>query len=110
MNLEDLAAYGANVDEGLPRCAGKEELYLRLVDKVRGDDAFDALADALGAGRLRDAFEAAHGLKGSLGNLALAPLYEPMSELTELLRNETPADYAPLMEKIAAARDQLNAL
>ena len=34
------------------------------------------------------AFEIAHSLKGVYGNLSLTPLYEPMCELTELLKRQ----------------------
>ena len=110
MNVQDLAAYGANVEEGLGRCMGNEQFYLRLVDTVREDATFDALAEALGDGRLSDAFEAAHALKGSLGNLAITPLYEPVCELTELLRAETDMDYSGLLATIQQEHEKLCAL
>ena len=110
MNIEDLANWGANVEEGLGRCMGMEDFYLRLVATVRDDAGFDALEEAVAEGRLNDAFEAAHALKGSLGNLSLTPLYEPVYEITELLRNETQTDYAPLLSKIADEKAKLSAL
>ena len=42
----------------------------------------------------------AHALKGVIGNLALTPVYEPIAEMTELLRARTDMDYAPLYEKM----------
>ena len=56
------------------------------------------------------AFEAAHALKGMLGNLALTPLSVPASEMTELLRAGKEADYDAYVTQIAEARDQLRAL
>ena len=110
MNIEDLAEYGANVEEGLNRCVGNEGLYLRLVGQVKDDEHFEALETAIGEGRLDDAFEAAHSLKGSLGNLSLTPLYEPMVEITELLRARTETDYTPLLDVIREQRAKLVAL
>ena len=110
MTLDDLAAYGANVDEGLARCMGNEAFYLRLVGTVRDDAHFEQLGDALQAGKLDEAFEAAHALKGSLGNLALTPLYEPVVEVTELLRARTEMDYSDKLAAIMAERDRLAAL
>ena len=110
MNIEDLAAYGANVEEGVSRCVGNEGLYLRLVESVKDDAHFAALETAIAEGRLDDAFEEAHGLKGSLGNLSLTPLYEPMVEITELLRARTETDYAPLLAKISEERARLFSL
>ena len=110
MTLDDLIAFGANVDEGLSRCMGNEAFYLRLVETVKADEGFDKLKAAIDENRLHDAFEAAHALKGSLGNLAITPLYEPVCEITELLRSETETDYAPLMDDIMQKRDAFRAL
>lgn len=110
MTLDDLVAYGANVDEGLARCMGNEEFYLRMVDTVKKEDGFDKLRDAIGANDLKAAFEAAHALKGVLGNLSLTPLFEPMNEITELLRSETQMDYGPLLQDILAKWEAFLAL
>ena len=110
MTLDDLAAYGANVEEGLGRCMGNEGFYLRLVETVRNDQGYDTLQQAVTDGRLKDAFEAAHALKGALANLAITPLLEPVSEITELLRAETDTDYQPLLDRIMQERDRFCAL
>ena len=110
MTLDDLIAYGANVEEGLGRCMNNEEFYLRLVEKMKADENFDTLQKAVEDGQLNDAFEAAHALKGALGNLAITPLYEPLNEITELLRVEADVDYAPLLARIADAHERFLAL
>lgn len=110
MTLDDLRAYGANVDEGLARCVGNEALYLRLVGTVQVETGFDTLQKAIEDKRLKDAFEAAHSLKGVLGNLAITPLYEPMREITEFLRVETDMDYSELMATIGQERERFCAL
>lgn len=110
MTLDDLIAYGANVDEGLSRCMNNESFYLRLVGTVQNEKGFDALAQAIDSGDLHAAFEAAHGLKGVLGNLSITPLYEPVSEITELLRNETQMDYTDIMQQIMDRWDRFRAL
>lgn len=110
MTLDDLRAYGADVDTGLGRCMGMEPLYLRLVGSVKDEAAFDRLDSALAAGDLDAAFEAAHALKGVLANLALTPLMEPVYEITELLRSRTQTDYTPLLTTIKERREQLIAL
>ena len=50
------------------------------------DANFGKLREAMAAGDAKAAFEAAHALKGAIGNLSLTPLYNPISELTERLR------------------------
>ena len=110
MTVQGLADYGADVEEGLRRCLNNEAFYLRLAGIAAADEGFDRLAAQIGAGDLDGAFDSAHALKGVLGNLFLTPLYEPVAEITELLRARKDADYAPLVETILARRDQLRAL
>ena len=103
MTLDDLIAYGANTEEGLARCMGNEAFYLRLVESVKQEEGFAQLEPAIQAGDLDAAFHIAHGLKGVLGNLAITPLYEPMVEITELLRARTSMDYSELLATIKDA-------
>ena len=110
LTIEALKNYGANVEEGLSRCLGKEDFYLKLVNMALEDGSFERLKDAVRNGDIDTAFEAAHSLKGVLGNLALTPIYDPAVEITELLRAKTDMDYEPLVQKILDARDTLNAL
>ncbi|MCR5369841.1 MAG: EAL domain-containing protein [Clostridium sp.] len=75
------------VAEGLSRCMNNEAFYIRLVKMAAADTSgYDALGEALANNDVKAGFEAAHGLKGMLANLALTPLSQPASELTEILR------------------------
>lgn len=103
LTIEGLRAYGANVEEGLERCFKNEAFYLKLVGMMQQDNGFDRLEEALNAGNLDAAFEAAHALKGVLGNLALTPAYDQVSEITELLRARTQMDYS---ERLAGILEQ----
>ena len=107
ITIESLKAFGANTEEGLARCMGNEALYLKLVGVMLADKNFDKLRSAIGSGNLDEAFEAAHALKGALGNLALTPLYKKTVSLTELLRNRAEADYGGLVSDLLASRDSL---
>ena len=110
LTIDALRAYGANVDEGLARCMNNEAFYLRLVNMAVGDAGFERLQQAVAANDLDEAFEAAHGLKGMLGNLSLTPAFDLASEVTELLRAKTPADYPDYLARLLAQRDELKAL
>ena len=111
LTVEKLRAYGAQVDAGLDRCMKNEAFYLRLVNMELGDVNFAKLQDALSSGNMREAFEAAHALKGTLGNLALTPIYQPVTELTELLRNaDGQADPGNLPQRIMESFAALKAL
>ena len=108
MNLERLDAFGANTKEGLARCMNDEPLYLRLVAMTLEDGNFEKLRSAMEAGDANGAFNAAHALKGAAGNVALTPLYEPLCELTELLRGKSsPVEGGEeLLEEILVQREK----
>lgn len=104
ITIDSLREYGAAVDEGLARCMNNEAFYLKLVGKVLNDAAFATLRTAVEAGDKDAAFEAAHQLKGVLGNLSLTPMYEPVAEMTELLRARADAEYMVFVDKIEAQK------
>ena len=112
MTLESLRAYGANVDEGLARCFNKEAFYLKLVGMALADGNFEKLEQAEAAGDVKGLFEAAHALKGAIGNVSLTPIYEPVCALTEMVRGQSapaPGSKA-LVEQILTALQKARAL
>ena len=107
LTIDALKEFGADTDEGLGRCFGNEEFYLKLVGSVPDEKSFDALGSAIEAGDKETAFEAAHALKGVLSNLSLTALVEPAVEITEHLRAGDDVDYAAMMERLIEKRDEL---
>lgn len=105
--IEDLKNYGANTDEALSRLMGNESFYLMLIPKVFDDKNFEALSSGIAEGNLDKAFEAAHSLKGVLGNLELTPILKPVIEITELLRHREQIDYTPYLEEIFKQKETL---
>lgn len=104
LTLENLRTYGANVEEGMGRCFNNESFYLGLIPVGLADGNFDKLAKAMEENNVAAAFEAVHALKGSIGNLALTPLYTLLSELTEQFRGKTEMpDVADLYARVQAA-------
>ena len=110
LTIDALQAFGADTKDGLNRCMGNEGFYLKLVAKVLEDKNFEVLEDALLRGELERAFEAAHSLKGVLGNLSLTPIYTPVQELTELLRARTDRDFTPFLQEIMSKKAELEKL
>lgn len=110
ITIEKLKDFGADVQEGLSRCYGNENLYLKLINMIPAEGNFEKLRSAVEANDLNGGFEAAHALKGVLGNLSITPMYNVCSELTELLRARTPMDYAPMTNELLGMRDTLAAL
>ena len=110
LTIQKVRAWGANIDEAMPRCLNNETFYLTLVGKALQDSSFEKLRDAVQAGDLDTTFDAAHSLKGMMLNLSLTPLSIPVEKMTELLRARTDMDYAPLLAEIAAQRESLQKL
>ena len=107
MTLEQLKAYGADVDAALERCMNNESFYFRLIGLAVADPAFEALGAALAANDSGKAFEEAHKLKGMIANLSLTPIFTPLSELTEPLRRQTPGDYDGLYREALEKKAEL---
>ncbi len=107
ITVDALKSFGANVDEGLGRCMGNEALYLKLVATIPGEKNFGKLSESIQNNDLDGAFEAAHALKGVLGNLSLTNMYDKVADITELLRARTEIDYSEKVAEIMNARDEL---
>ena len=107
ITIDELNKLGVNTEEGLARCMGSEGLYIKLVNMVPYEEGFDKLKAAADAGDLDEAFDAAHALKGVLGNLSLTKMYEKCSEITEFLRAKTEMDYTPMINELLSMRDEL---
>ncbi len=110
MTIEILKEFGADTEEGLARCMNNEEFYLKMVNMGIADERFETMKEVLEAKNLDEAFEMAHAMKGVFGNLALTPIYQPISDMTEFLRVRTDMDYMPLYEQMKTERDRLLAM
>lgn len=110
LTIETLNEFGVNTKEGLTRCMNNEKFYFKMLKMGLASDQFEKLGAALEGGNLDEAFEAAHALKGVLGNLALTPIYTPLAEMTELLRAKKSEDYVTMYQPIMELRNKLLAL
>ena len=106
ITIDELKALGADTETGLSRCVGNEALYLKLVGMGLGDAKFEELGAVLNAGDLDKSFELCHALKGVIGNLAITPLYEVLSDMTEKLRGRESADYQVMYSKVIEIRSK----
>jgi len=110
LTLGILEDYGVDVKEGLNRCMNNEAFYLKMVGMALKNECFDTLGEAIGKNDLDAAFEAAHALKGVMGNLSITPIYRPIEILTEKLRAKEDADYAKLYAPIKETHARMLAL
>ena len=110
LTIDNLKSLGANTDEGLARCLGKEDFYLRMVSMALADNGFEKLREAVISGDLNEGFERAHALKGVLSNVALTTLADPIAEITEELRARNEIDYSGLLDRIDEELQKYRAL
>ena len=110
MTIEQLKAFGCNVEEGLERCMNNESFYLMLVNKFIVSTDLSKLENSLKENDLETAFKEAHSLKGVCGNLSLTPLFVVASEMVEPLRVKTEMDYTPLFNKLNSLLNELKSL
>lgn len=95
--LAALQAWGCDVDGAQERFMGNTALYLRCLCLFSQDENFEQLHTAVAQNRLKDAFEAAHALKGVAANLGLRPLLPYLESTLQRLRtaaNKTQAETA----------------
>ena len=107
LTLEKLKEFGADTAEGMGRCMNNEAFYLRMVNMALDDGVFERMRTAVEDGSVKEIFEAAHAMKGMLGNLSLTPLVMLSSEMTELARTGKEADYVALWDEIRTQREKL---
>lgn len=92
--LDSLKAAGADTEDGLKRCLGKEDFYLKMINLALKNENFELLEGALKTEDYVKSFELCHALKGVIANVSLTPLYDLISDLTEKLRACTGAETA----------------
>lgn len=85
---EKLIEAGVNVETAMERFMGNEELLVRFLKKFLQDNNYELLKDAMEEKRYKDAFTAAHTLKGLCGNLSLVSLFDIVDKELEFLRND----------------------
>lgn len=103
--IEKARGIGADVETGLKRCAGREDLYAMLIGTALKDKNFAILREKVTAKDVEGSFEAAHALKGVLSNLCLYPLADELDEVTEVLRGGQLPDEKD-MEAIEREREE----
>lgn len=81
------------------RFMGKEEIYIRFLKRFLEDKNFSILKEKLQMGDVKDAFLAAHTLKGVLESLGLSPLMPSVFPIVEVLRKDSTQGLEELMKQ-----------
>ncbi len=89
MDITRLAQSGIDYYEGVNRFAGQEKLYEEYLLRFTSDTALTKLMAALKAHDADEAFQQAHNLYGTLGNLSINMLLKELKPIVEKLRLQT---------------------
>ncbi|MCR4940370.1 MAG: Hpt domain-containing protein [Treponemataceae bacterium] len=81
-----LEEWGCDVAGTKARFLNDQTLFMSCLYGVLEDNSFDRLGKALEEQNLKNAFEAAHNIKGFLANMGLTPMYNIAIEIMEPLR------------------------
>ena len=105
--LKRLKSEGCDVDGSMDRFLDDKEFYVSCFREVLADPAFEQLGKALEDKKIKEAFDAAHTLKGIILNLGITPLYEIIVHIVEPLRIGKSDDVGKYYIKLIAKRDAL---
>lgn len=84
--LDTLRQWGCDIDAALERFVEDEDFYWECYNILFQGQELGELEEHLNKGEVEDAFICAHGMKGTIGNLGLTPLFELLSPMVEILR------------------------
>lgn len=105
--LEELKALGVDVDDGLKRLSGNENLYKKLLGSFLKTISTHGVQPDFDGNDYQDTIERAHALKGTAGNLSLTPIYEAYTQVVDLLRAGKPEEARPILEKVLPVQDEI---
>lgn len=102
--MKAMKQYGADVDGAMERFLADEVLYKDCLKMFARDEGFETLGTAITEKNYKDAFDAAHTLKGVSANLGLLPLYGKLCAMVEPLRACDYTNMDLLYQEIMQAR------
>lgn len=85
--LNKLKNWGCDINGALDRFLNDKDLYNECLLMFVDDENFASLKLHINDDDQKKAFAYVHTLKGVAGNLGITPLFESLSELCEVLRN-----------------------
>ena len=105
--FEELKVLGVDIDEGLNRLGGNQNLYKKLLGSfVKTIDDYYVSPDFDG-NDYQETTEKAHAIKGASGNLSITPVYEAYTQIVDLLRKGEPDQARVLVVKIVPIQNKI---
>lgn len=83
-----------------------ENLVKKFVYKFLEDSSYETLINSLEAEDYKEAFRAAHTIKGICQNLSFTKLFKSSNNLTEALRTEEKCDVTELLNQVKCDYEQ----
>lgn len=108
--LKRLKSEGCDVDGSMDRFLDDKDFYVSCFKEVLDDPAFEQLNSALDNKKIKEAFDAAHTLKGIILNLGITPLYEIVVHIVEPLRAGKSEGVSEYYKKLIAKRNYLKTI
>ncbi|MDD3169978.1 MAG: Hpt domain-containing protein [Eubacteriales bacterium] len=105
--IDTMRQLNCDIDAAMDRFLNDEEFYKECLCQVLMEESYGKLGEALKAGKVEEAFEYAHSLKGVLANLGLTPLLKLVTELVEPLRQGQSEGLMPVYERLIEERDNM---
>ncbi len=105
MNIGDFfSLVGGDYSEVSARLVS-EKLILKYVKRFVDDAEYDNLISAIQKADVKEAFRAAHTLKGNCATLGLCNISRDASVITEILRNADEIDYEKIENALTSLKE-----
>lgn len=106
MNIDILRSADIDYDSGAERFSGLDAVYQKFLRMFPDDPSYRNTVEAIKNGDLEKAFNYAHTLKGTSGNLSLSELYRTASQLVEDLRIKKTDNLSDLLTKVTESYEK----
>lgn len=105
--FEELKELGVDIEGGLKRLGGNEQLYTRLMGSFVKTIGANTVRPDFDAADCTEVIEKAHTIKGTAGNLSITPLFKAYTEILSLLRSGKTEDARQLLEDILPQQEKI---
>lgn len=105
--LDELKDLGVNIEDALQRFMNNSALYEKMLGKLVNNVRDIKVLPSIEAGDYGAAADAAHTLKGVMGNLSITPLYKGYTQIVNLLRDNNPEEAKKILVDMLPAQEEI---
>lgn len=107
-DMEKLVNAGIDPESAIERFMGNEALYLKFLLRFPDDENYQNLCRFIEQQDCKNAFIAAHTLKGVCGNLSIKSMEDILKKQVEYLRNGDLEQGQKMMEQLKDGYERIN--